>query len=400
MKYQKSHPWLTFDWDPKTLEASDWAKLCLCAEKSEQVAQLPLPATVRAEFEQTYLVKGIKASTAIEGNILSEQQVSLLVTAERTKSAPRDQQQLEVWNYLQTVRTVNRQQASGSDELSSDLINEYNYQVLQGLALSDQIEPGKIRRVPVRVGRYQGAPAVECRYLLERLSDWLPNIEVDVTGLPHLWLVRGLLQGLIAHLYLALIHPYGDGNGRTARILELRILLEAGFPGIVAHLLAKHYYRTQSNYYLALEERSLGPPYTPNYFIHYAVNGLLFELSDQAERIRHFVVGLIWTEHVRGFFVDQPTSKTSQRQMTLVLNLPLYENTLIADLPMFNAELQKIYGDLGARTLSRDVQRLVEADLLVRTGNHVRPKSEVLNQFSGIEPQSLPTPNLWKPNGG
>jgi Fic/DOC family len=39
-----------------------------------------------------------------------------------------------------------------------------------------------------------------------------------------------LVKAILAHLYIAWIHPFGDGNGRAARLMELRILLEAGVP--------------------------------------------------------------------------------------------------------------------------------------------------------------------------
>ena len=44
-------------------------------------------------------------------------------------------------------------------------------------------------------------------------------------------------------------HPFGDGNGRTGRLLELAILLEAGLPQPVCHLLSNHYNLTRASYY-------------------------------------------------------------------------------------------------------------------------------------------------------
>jgi Fic family protein len=46
----------------------------------------------------------------------------------------------------------------------------------------------------------------------------------------HERIVIGVIKSIIAHLYLAWIHPFGDGNGRTARLLEVRFLMEAGVP--------------------------------------------------------------------------------------------------------------------------------------------------------------------------
>jgi hypothetical protein len=65
-----------------------------------------------------------------------------------------------------------------------------------------------------------------------------------------------ILKAIMAHLYLAWIHPFGDGNGRTARLLEFHILLEAGVPLPVAHLLSDHSNRTRAEYYRQLDRAS------------------------------------------------------------------------------------------------------------------------------------------------
>ena len=80
-----------------------------------------------------------------------------------------------------------------------------------------------------------------------------------------------VLQAIVAHVYLAMIHPFGDGNGRTARLIEFYILLRAGLPDIASHILSNHYNDTRQEYYrqldLCVRERDLSG------FIRYAVLG-------------------------------------------------------------------------------------------------------------------------------
>lgn len=47
----------------------------------------------------------------------------------------------------------------------------------------------------------------------------------------------GIIRAILAHLYLAWIHPFGDGNGRTARSMELHLLMDSGVPSAAAQLL-------------------------------------------------------------------------------------------------------------------------------------------------------------------
>jgi Fic family protein len=58
-----------------------------------------------------------------------------------------------------------------------------------------------------------------------------------------------LMKAILTHLYIAWIHPFGDGNGRTARLAELQILLAAGMPMPASHLLSNHYNTTRTDLY-------------------------------------------------------------------------------------------------------------------------------------------------------
>jgi len=64
----------------------------------------------------------------------------------------------------------------------------------------------------------------------------------------------GFLKAVIAHLYLVWIHPFGDGNGRTARLIEFQILLNAGVPRLRRSFSSNHYNLTRMNYYLWLDK--------------------------------------------------------------------------------------------------------------------------------------------------
>ena len=80
------------------------------------------------------------------------------------------------------------------------------------------------------------------------------------------------MKAVVAHLYIAWIHPFGDGNGRTARLLELQILLGAGFPVPTCQLLSNHYNQTRTEYYRELDLASHRR--SPTEFLVYALEGL------------------------------------------------------------------------------------------------------------------------------
>ena len=95
----------------------------------------------------------------------------------------------------------------------------FNELILKGTQLREGVVPGKIRTESVVVGNYRAAPAEDCEYLLDRLVAWL-NGPIFVSSDPEIQFALILAKAVYAHLYIAWIHPFGDGNGRTARPLS------------------------------------------------------------------------------------------------------------------------------------------------------------------------------------
>ena len=62
-------------------------------------------------------------------------------------------------------------------KLTSDLAKALNREVLSGLELGADVEPGVVRRYSVVVDHHLGAPSEDCQYLLDRLCDWLSGEE-------------------------------------------------------------------------------------------------------------------------------------------------------------------------------------------------------------------------------
>ena len=73
-----------------------------------------------------------------------------------------------------------------------------------------------------------------------------------------------IIQALAAHYHLGAMHPFGDGNGRTARALEAFLLRQAGVSGLVMVSLSNYYYEHKEDYLTAMwESRRKGHDLTP-----------------------------------------------------------------------------------------------------------------------------------------
>ena len=382
--FERTHGWISFRCDLGKAGAGLWLALGEAASKCEHISRVPLrPATAQA-MHQLYLAKGAAATTAIEGNTLSEEEVLKAVEGRLVVPPSKQYLKQEVENIIAACNSISNQVAAGTlPALSAELFRAYNRQVLDQLPVKDDVKPGELRTHSVIVGNvYRGAPAEDCPYLIDRLCEWLngPDFHAPVSLGPGAVTVYAILRSVVAHLYLAWIHPFGDGNGRTARLLEFHILLSAGVPSPAAHLFSNHYNQTRAEYYQQLDHASKsGGNIVP--FVGYAVRGLVDGLREQLEKIWEQQWDVVWRNFVHERFQSR-NSPTDTRQRHVALDLgdgdAWVEVGKVAEL---TPRLAKAYAGKTAKTLQRDLNALVEMGLIVRDGRKVRARREVILAF-------------------
>jgi Fic family protein len=240
------------------------------------------------------------------------------------------------------------------------------------------VVPGEIRRHSVGVGRYRGAPPKDCEYLLDRLCAWLEG--PDFLPSPALDGVLPFLKALCTHLYLAWIHPFGDGNGRTARLIEFQILVASGVPSPAAHLLSNHYNQTRAEYYRHLDHSSRsGGDVLP--FLLYATQGFADGLRQQIDVVRGQQWDVAWRNYVHEQFSGQKGAAADRRRR-LVLDLSLATDAVpLQKLPEISPRLAAAYARKTLKTLTRDVNELVRANLIEKSERGYRARRETILAF-------------------
>lgn len=251
--YEKTHPWLDFRLDVRQLDYTSWLLLGEAVSKTEHIAGVPLDPDSAKELHALYLAKGALATTAIEGNTLTEHEVIEHLRGRLKLPPSREYLTQEIDNIVAACNDIsNTIIQKNSDPITPDEIRKYNQLVLQQLPLQEDVTPGVMRLHSVMAGRYRGAPAEDCEFLLERFCDWLNKLNPP-KGQEAAY---SILASIAAHLYFVWIHPFGDGNGRTARLIEFRFLLQAGLPTPASHLLSNFYNLTRTEYYRQLDKAS------------------------------------------------------------------------------------------------------------------------------------------------
>jgi cell filamentation protein, protein adenylyltransferase len=372
--FERTHSWLSFHLDLRRLGSRLWIQLGEAASKCEHIAGVPLRPGTAQMLHQVYLAKGALATTAIEGNTLTEKEV--LAHLEGRLKLPPSKAYLaqEVDNVVAACNAISERLRQGDTAVRPERIKEFNRQILEDLTVEENIVPGELRNHSVVVGNvYRGAPPEDCDYLLSRLCQWLDDFPEE-SGLE---MVYGILKAIVAHLYLAWIHPFGDGNGRTARLVEFQILLGGGVPTPAAHLLSNHYNQTRAEYYRQLDRASRsGGDVAP--FIEYAVQGFVDGLRDQIQLIRDQQWVATWQIFVHDQFRDHP-GPASKRQRDLVLDLGNSpENVAINKIAELTPRLARHYASKSPKTLQRDLVALEKAGLIERTPVGVRARRELI----------------------
>lgn len=357
--YEETHPWLSFDIQLQAASPHLWIALGECHSKIEHVAGFPLDPDLDKYLHQVYLAKGVAATTAIEGNTLSEQQVLAQIEGKLVVPPSQEYLQQEVSNILDGCNLILKEISTRQPPpLTADRVKTLNGIVLKNLPLNDpDVIPGEVRRHSVGVGTYRAAPAEDCEYLLGRLCEWLNGDAFKAQ--PGMESIYAILRAVIAHLYIAWIHPFGDGNGRTARLIELQILMSSAVPSPAAHLLSNHYNKTRNEYYRQLEaaRRDVLP------FLLYAVSGLRDGLREEIETLRYEQWEIAWTNYVHRKF-DGMKGAADNRRKHLILDLSKQREAVpFAKLRSITPRIAVAYNNMSNRTLARDLEKLAAMGL-------------------------------------
>lgn len=182
----------------------------------------PLPAEKVKNLEDWYKVELTYNSNAIEGNTLTRAETALVVEKGLTVEGKTLPEHLEAINHAEALDYIKELASKKRPELTeTDLLNLHRL-ILKKI---DDANAGRYRTVDVSIsGSDVKLPSpVKVPELMEQFMSWL-------TGTSELHPAKLAID---AHFRLVSIHPFIDGNGRTARLLMNLLLMQAGFPPAV-----------------------------------------------------------------------------------------------------------------------------------------------------------------------
>ena len=200
------------------------------------------------------VVRSALYSTMIENPSITEDEVAGAVQAATVESPA--SKRPDVANVESALMWTDFVGDDSDVPIDERLIRNLNWLVMQGLPGAKN--PGQYRSEPnwiedrgTRV--YESPYHGDVPHLMHEFSDWLKS---DLELHP-------ALRAGIAHVWLVAIHPFVDGNGRTARLLSTLVLQRHGF-GFRKFLSLDAYYARNRDGYIEALQGSLGPRFNPH----------------------------------------------------------------------------------------------------------------------------------------
>jgi len=384
VRYEQTHPWLTFQMrvEPSTL----WAKLGEAFSKNQHLAGIPLPPKIAADLAKVVLTKGALATTAIEGNTLTESEADAIINQGHRLPESQKYLEIEIKNIVEALEQIDASGLAGQGfRLTPNWLKTQNAAILKNLETEKHVIPGEYTQSTLLVDNvYRGAPPEEIPYLIDRLCTWLNESFIapsqDENNPQDMRFYSAMFAAILAHLYLVWIHPFGDGNGRCARLAEVAILAHSGVvPWVAANLLSDHYNRTRSRYYLKLAAASQDND--PIGFIAYAIEGYVDLLREQIGTVQQHQLRIAWYSYIHEKLRDDPPGKAKDRRRALALAFPLEDVVPKKLIRYLSHELTEQYAGHEQRMIQRDINALIQHGLVTPQEGGYRSASFIMNAF-------------------
>ena len=329
----------------------------------EVITSAPLVPAWEKRFQAEARVKIIHHGTHLEGNDLNLDEVEDILSPDPNtpgvKGAhtpgvfdnlvARDRDIQEIINY----RTV----MDYLDLLHDVPLTSHIFQEIHRLTVASLLpesESGHYRSVKVVIRNtetheitFRPPGPLEVPLYIDELFDWLNSSEGKE--------VHPLLRAGLLHYELVRIHPFTDGNGRTARAMALLLLFLEGYEVKRFFALEEYYDSHPEEYYQALQ--SVATTGDTTTWLEYFTLGISIEFN----RIKTLVQKLSLDLHLKSTIGGRQIA-LSQRQIKLVEHIERYGEISMGS-------VRQLLIDVSEDTILRDLRDLVTKNLLIKKGS-------------------------------
>jgi len=332
------------------------ANIGLIEAAKEVIENAPLIPVYEARFVKDAVLRTIHHGTHLEGNDLSLDEVKKTIEGEQIVARERDIQ--EVINYRNVLNYIEEQERrpAEKEKYIQSMLKKIHELTCQRLLEEDTLGQYRQTQVVIKNGftgevTFRPSPAVEVPFLLEDYFVWL-NGEESVK-------IHPVLRAGITHYYLVAVHPFVEGNGRTARAFATLVLFKEDYDIRKFFSLEEYFDKDAFAYYQALSdvsnqnqdlnERDLTP------WLNYFTQAMAVELTRIKEKIKKLSTDL----KIKNKIGTQVP--LNERQIKLM-------EYLQANGAITTPEARKLLPEYSDDTLVRDFNYLAKRGIIKKEG--------------------------------
>lgn len=314
------------------------------AEAKALIENAPILPALERQLRREARARSVHASTHLEGNSLSAEQVQKVLAGGEVRAFEKDL--LEVKNYAKVLDFIEEHYAKRGFKVEEATIREMNRIILEGI---DDTSGGAFRRGMVLVQNtrtreivFTPPNAAKVPVLVEDLVAWLGE-EKEISP---------VLEAAVAHYELVRIHPFADGNGRASRALAVLVLYRRGYDIRRVFSVEDYADSHPEEYYGALRKTDKAEGDLTAFLVFFA-QALAVELGKVKVRIQAMGFDKSLQQRLGQVFLNS-------RQMEALVYLQKQ--------PYLARQTYQEKTRAPERTARRDLEEMVKAGLLVAEG--------------------------------
>ena len=325
----------------------------------EFVKELPILPEMAAQINEEIIRRSIFGTAALEGNPLTEEKVAKIISEPEKIKKPQLAEK-EIRNLKTVYDLIAEIKPSGSPLLlTEDMIKEFHRIITMDLEYENNV-PGGYRNHIVKVGDAEHGGVYTPPKCLDDIRNLMRDFVVWINS-NELIQQTPIIRAALTHYHFELIHPFGDGNGRTGRIIEA-VMLQSGGVKYVPIMLSNYYYRNKDDYFWAFSKAINNGKNDLTEFIEFVYRGHW----DSLQEIKSRIIYLIRKNTLRDYFHYLHKKRAIGRRQHDFLNMLLDsgEPFLLGDL-FSKSPFNVLYRRVSERTARRDIQKLSSSKLLL-----------------------------------
>lgn len=322
----------------------------------EVIENAPLIPIYEARFVKDALLRTVYHGTHLEGNDLSLQEAKRVIEGEGVVARERDIQ--EVINYRNVLKYIDQinHETKGDFKYTQTMLKNIHQIVCTRILDGERLGNFRETQVVVKDGNtgevtFRPPPAIEVPYLLEDFFDWLNQSQARK--------LHTVLRAGITHYYLVAVHPFVEGNGRSARAFTTLVFSLEGYDIKKFFSLEEYFDKDAAQYYQALSDVSsqgsdlVQRDLTP--WLDYFSQAMAVELTRIKEKVKRLSLDLKVKGRV-GYQIP-----LNERQIKLMEYLE--ENGSVTTL-----EARRLVPQYSDDTLVRDLNYFLEKGIVKKEG--------------------------------